>query len=66
MLMAFSVDDNETLRRISGGDLALFAQSTRDFLRAASAPEARMALVVAAKEPARVASVSDRVPEKKD
>lgn len=60
--MTFSVNDNETLRRISGGDLALFAKSTRDFLSAASRSEAEMA-PEPAKEPVQPAL---RTEEKKD
>lgn len=66
MVMTFSVNDNETLRRISGGDLALFAKSTRDFLSAASAPEAPVVMPEPARAPAQPAPAAVPVVEKQD
>lgn len=65
MLLKFSVNDNETLRRISGGDLALFAKSTREFLSAASAPETPVVTPKPAKTPAQPAPAAVPVVEKK-
>jgi precorrin-3B methylase len=64
MLIASSVSENETLRKISGGDLALFAQNTAAFLRAASVAPRPQIEVVPAKAP--VAPVPAPAVEKKD
>lgn len=60
MLVVSSLKENETLRKISGGDLALFAKSTEAFLRAASALAEPRPAVEPAKTP--VAPVPAPVP----
>ena len=65
MLMASSVVENEILRKISGGNLQLFAQSTEAFLRAANVSAERPPAVEPVKAPAASAPAPAPDVEKK-